>query len=88
MSSIGVFFFDFLCIFRVFSDLIMSFFIKFFNSLDFDFGQVFNPLAEVGFIIFFAFFLQSFHVFVNMSSENSFSVDSSVISHFFFGVLL
>ena len=79
MISFGVFGSSFFSIDGALSDFGVDFSVKFLYGFNFSLSEVLFPLAELLGEVFIGLFFQNNHVFINVSSEDSFSVDFSVI---------
>lgn len=77
--SFGVFGSSLFGEFWFFSDLVMNFGEEFFTAIDFGFFEALIPFRELAHVIFLAFFFEFFHVFIDVDSEDSFSVDLGVV---------
>lgn len=90
MVSLGLFFGFLLREIGVFLNFVVDFSEEFFNGIDLALFEAFIPLAELFLVEVSALLLQVFHIFINMNSVDSVSVDSGVVVvliAFFFGFL-
>ena len=63
----------------VLSDFFVDLGVELLNGVNFGSLEVFVPKSELGLVVFFAFVLEFLHVFLDVDTEDSFSVDGGVV---------